>query len=102
VGPIARGEASLAITDGGLYVPDVEGDADPPAACGRRRVPAGLAWAPDGRLISYTTGTTVRLLDSFTLVEVRALDWNIGKPRAVAFARTGCVRRPAATAAAGG
>ncbi|AMV29506.1 WD40-like Beta Propeller Repeat protein [Gemmata sp. SH-PL17] len=45
----------------------------------------GLAWAPDGRIVAYATGTTVRLLDPDTLTEVRALDWNIGKPRAVAF-----------------
>lgn len=45
----------------------------------------GLAWSPDGRALAYATGTTVRLLDATTLAEVRVLDWNIGKPRAVAF-----------------
>lgn len=84
------------LSDRGLYVRDVEGEAEPlylpaPVAFAdgsqstRGEHRRGLAWSPDGRLLSYTTGTTVRLLDSATLGEVRALDWNIGKPRAVAF-----------------
>lgn len=80
------GERVAWVSDRGLYVRAVEGAApalELPAAEGEHR--RGLAWSPDGRLLSYTTGTTVRLLDSVTLSEVRALDWNIGKPRAVAF-----------------
>ncbi|HEY1187622.1 MAG TPA: WD40 repeat domain-containing protein [Gemmata sp.] len=74
------------VSEHGLHVRDFEPGApalELPAAGGEHR--RGLAWSPDSRLISYTTGTTVRLLDAGTLSEVRALDWNIGKPRAVAF-----------------
>lgn len=80
------GERVACISDRALYVCEIETGAPPlelPAADGEYR--RGLAWTPDGRVLSYTTGTTVRLLDSTTLNEVRALDWNIGKPRAVAF-----------------
>jgi hypothetical protein len=80
------GERVAWISERDLYACGLEPGAEAlalPAADGEHR--RGLAWSPDGRLISYTTGTTVRLLDSNTLSEVRALDWNIGKPRAVAF-----------------
>jgi WD40 repeat protein len=80
------GEQVAWITDEGLFVRGLEGDSEGlhrPNPGGEHR--RGLAWSPDGRLLSYTAGMTVRLLDSGTLDEVRALDWNIGKPRAVAF-----------------
>lgn len=49
----------------------------------------GLGWSPDGRILSYASGTVVNLLDANTLTELRSLDWGIGKPRAVAFAPDG-------------
>ncbi len=74
------------IADQALYIQPLTSSQSPlqlPAVEGVYR--RGLAWAPDGRTVAYATGTTVRLLDPDTLTEVRALDWNIGKPRAVAF-----------------
>ncbi len=50
-----------------------------PATAFRR----GLAWSPCG------VGTTVQLLEADTLAEIRALDWGIGKPRALAFSPDG-------------
>jgi hypothetical protein len=49
----------------------------------------GLAFHPSGRLLAYTTGHTVRLIDADTLDAVRAYDWGTGKARTVAFSFDG-------------
>lgn len=49
----------------------------------------GLAWSPCGRVLACGYGTTVQLLEADTLAEIRALDWGIGKPRALAFSPDG-------------
>lgn len=49
----------------------------------------GLAWSPCGRVLACGCGTTVQLLEADTLAEIRALDWGIGKPRALAFSPDG-------------
>lgn len=49
----------------------------------------GLAWSPCGRVLACGFGTTVQLLEADTLAEIRALDWGIGKPRALAFSPDG-------------
>jgi WD40 repeat protein len=73
----------------GLYLQRLD-ESEPrviPAASGEWR--RGLAWAPDGRTLAYTSGSTVRLLDAGALSEVRAFDWGTGKARAVAFSPDG-------------
>lgn len=49
----------------------------------------GLAWSPCGRVLACGFGTTVQLFEADTLAEIRALDWGIGKPRALAFSPDG-------------
>ncbi|MBN9120925.1 MAG: WD40 repeat domain-containing protein [Planctomycetes bacterium] len=77
------------LTERGLYLRRLDDPAtlELPAAEGELR--RGLAFHPSGRTLAYTTGTTVRLLDADTLVEVRAFDWGTGKVRAVAFSPDG-------------
>lgn len=71
-----------------LYVAPTDGSAAPPAAPpGTLR--RGLAWSPCGRVVACGVGTTVQLLEADTLAEIRALDWGIGKPRALAFSPDG-------------
>jgi WD40 repeat protein len=71
-----------------LYVAPTDGSAVSPAAPpGALR--RGLAWSPCGRVLACGCGTTVQLLDADTLAEIRALDWGIGKPRALAFSPDG-------------
>jgi WD40 repeat protein len=49
----------------------------------------GLAWSPCGRVLACGLGTTVQLFEADSLAEIRALDWGIGKPRALAFSPDG-------------
>jgi|GEM_PF-4599124 len=72
-----------------LYIAPLDGS---PALCLPTPTGAfrrGLAWSPCGRVLACGLGTTVQLLEADTLAEIRALDWGIGKPRALAFSPDG-------------
>jgi WD40 repeat protein len=85
-----EGERVAWLTDRGLFLcrlnaPDER--LELPVADGEVR--RGLAFHPNGRMLAYTAGNTVRLLDADTFAEIRAHDWNTGKARAVAFSPDG-------------
>ncbi len=72
-----------------LYVQRLDGSGPLALSAGPDVYRRGLAWAPDGRTLAYTSGRTVQLLDADTLSEVRVFDWGTGKPRTVAFSPDG-------------
>jgi WD40 repeat protein len=84
-----EGERVAWITQYGLFLRRLDDPATLELLAAKGEVRRGLAWAPDGRTLAYTTGTTVRLLDADTFAEVRAFDWGTGKARAVAFSPDG-------------
>jgi WD40 repeat protein len=85
-----EGERVAWLTDRGLFLCRLDAPEtrlELPAADGEVR--RGLAFHPNGRMLAYSTGNTVRLLDADTLSEIRAHDWNTGKARAVCFSPDG-------------
>jgi WD40 repeat protein len=85
-----EGERVAWLTERGLFLCRLgapEECLELPAADGEVR--RGLAFHPGGRVLAYTAGNTVRLIDADTFAEFRAHDWNTGKARAVAFSPDG-------------
>jgi WD40 repeat protein len=83
------GARAALVTPEALYVAPLDGT--PPVSLPRpaKTFRRGLAWSPCGRVLACGCGTTVQLLEADTLAEIRALDWGIGKPRALAFSPDG-------------
>ncbi len=77
------------LTDRGLFLRQLDDPTTLQLPAADNEVRRGLAFHPSGRLLAYTTGPTVRLLDADTFAEVRALDWGTGGARAVAFSPDG-------------
>jgi WD40 repeat protein len=72
-----------------IYVQRLDEPAPRVLPAGADEYRRGLAFHPSGRLLAYTTGPTVRLVNVDALTEVRAYDWGTGKARTVAFSLDG-------------
>jgi hypothetical protein len=85
----ADGEQVAWLCEQALYVQRLDEPAPRVLPAGADEYRRGLAFHPSGRLLAYTTGPTVRLIDADTLDAVRAYDWGAGKARTVAFSPDG-------------
>jgi WD40 repeat protein len=84
-----NGEQVAWLTNRGLFLRRLDDSVTQELPTANGEVRRGVAFHPNGQMLAYTTGNAVRLLDANTLSEIRTLDWNIGKTRAVSFSPDG-------------